>query len=290
MATMVLLAGSTACAANAFGAVDGQMEYGGLTRTYTLYVPPGVEHPSALVVNLHGGGGTGRIQELLTHYDNVADEHGFAVVYPDGIDRNWADGRGASAPDRQGVDDTGFLAALANNLVAQYGINPGRVFATGMSNGGFMANRLGCDRADVFAAIAPVAATLGSNVGCQPSRPISVMVTNGTADPLVPFGGGMMRGAGGTSDIVSPPNMAARWRALDRCPSDVANATLPGSAPVDQATASGCADGTEVVSLQVEGGGHLWPGGLPYPTLKGVATNAFDQSETSWSFFDRHGR
>ena len=290
LATLILLAGSTGCVASAQGgAIDGLFDYGGLTRTYTLYVPPGVEHPSGLVVNLHGGGGTGRIQEFFTNYDRVADRHGLAVVYPDGVNRNWADGRGASEPDRRGVDDTGFLSALAGKIVADYGIDPGHVFATGMSNGGFMANRLGCDRADVFAAIAPVAATLGTDVRCQPSRPIAVMVTNGTDDPLVPFGGGQMNGAGGTSDIVSPPEMVARWRALNRCPNDVRTDTLQGTAEVQETTASSCADGTEVVSMQVEGGGHFWPGGL-FPGFKGRATNAFDQSETSWNFFARHAR
>jgi len=69
LATLILLAGSTGCVASAQGgAIDGLFDYGGLTRTYTLYVPPGVEHPSGLVVNLHGGGGTGRIQEFFTNY------------------------------------------------------------------------------------------------------------------------------------------------------------------------------------------------------------------------------
>lgn len=78
-------------------------------------------------------------------------------------------------PDRQGVDDVGFLSALIGKLSADYGIPPGRVFATGMSAGGFMATRLACDRADLVSAIAPVAGTLGSGVRCAPSRPVSVM-------------------------------------------------------------------------------------------------------------------
>ena len=98
-----------------------------------------------------------------------------------------------------------------------------------------------------------------------------------------------MNGAGGTSDIVSPPEMVARWRALNRCPNDVRTDMLQGTAEVQETTASSCADGTEVVSMQVEGGGHFWPGGL-FPGFKGRATNAFDQSETSWNFFARHAR
>ena len=82
-----------------------------------MHVPAGVEHPSGLVINLHGAGATGQDQAALTHYDSVADAHGFVVAYPDGIDFSWADGRGASVPDRQGVDDVGFIAALVGKLV-----------------------------------------------------------------------------------------------------------------------------------------------------------------------------
>jgi polyhydroxybutyrate depolymerase len=101
-----------------------------------------------------------------------------------------------------------------------------------MSAGAFMVNRLACERADVFAAIAPVAGTLGANVGCAPSRPVAVLETHGTADPVVPFNGGPMVGRGGPSDIISAPEMAARWR--------------QAGGPVD--------------FRQIDGGGHIWPG------------------------------
>src|ERR1700722_13155351 len=78
------------------------MEFGGLSRKYAVDVPPG--HPTGLVMNLHGGFSTGAEQQTLTNFDAIADANGFVVVYPDGIDRNWADGRGASEPDRRGVD------------------------------------------------------------------------------------------------------------------------------------------------------------------------------------------
>jgi polyhydroxybutyrate depolymerase len=216
----------------AWAGQPGRLDFGGLARTYSLHVPSGLEHPAGLVVNLHGAGAIGAGWEWETNYDAVADAHGFVVVYPDGIDFSWADGRGASVPDRQGVDDVGFITGLVANLVADFGIDPGHVFATGMSAGAFMANRLACERADVFAAIAPVAGTLGVNVGCAPSRPVAVLVTHGTADPVVPFNGGPMVGRGGPSDIISAPELAARWRQA----------------------------GGDVVLKQIDGGGHDWPG------------------------------
>ena len=161
LATLLWVSPFTGLQAAAVAGVDtaGTISIGPLQRTYQLHVPAGLDHPSGLVLNLHGAGATGSGQAAVTGFNAVADAHGFAVVYPDGIDQSWADGRGASVPDRQGVDDVGFLVALAERLVQEYRIPPGRVFATGMSAGAFMVNRLACQRADVVAAIAPVAGT-----------------------------------------------------------------------------------------------------------------------------------
>jgi polyhydroxybutyrate depolymerase len=272
-----------------------QIDFGGLARSYELHVPAGVDHPSGLVVNLHAAGATGADQAALTHYNAVADAHGFIVVYPDGIDLSWADGRGASVPDRQGVDDVGFISALVDQLAAEYHVDRGRVFATGLSAGGFMANRLACDRPDLFAAIAPVAGTLGVNVGCNPSRPVSVLATYGTADPIVPFDGGIMTGRGGTSDILSAPAMVDRWRQVNGCPDVPQQVELPATGDgtgTQRMTYAPCAQGTAVEFMRVDGGGHTWPGApeiLPVDAV-GPATHGFDASEESWQFFDSHAR
>jgi polyhydroxybutyrate depolymerase len=259
------------------GDAAGGLTIGGIQRTYQVHVPPGVDQPNGLVLNLHGAGMTAAAQAAQTNYNSVADQHGFVVAYPDGIDMSWADGRGASVPDRQGVDDVGFLVTLAEQLRQQYGIAPGRVFATGMSAGGFMANRLACERADVFAAVAPIAGSLGSAFPCSPSQPVSVLEVHGTADPVVPFNGGPMVGRGGPSDIVAPPSMAQRWRDVNQCPPPVEE-VAPG---LRRITAAGCAGGTEVVFVQIEGGAHVWPGGPFQP---------FDASQASAQFFATHGR
>jgi polyhydroxybutyrate depolymerase len=269
------------------------LTFGGVQRTYVVHAPAGNDHPAGLVINLHGAGATGRAQEAITNYDSAADALGFVVAYPDGIEQSWADGRGASAPDREGIDDVGFLTALIDRLVRDYGIPPGRVFATGMSAGAFMANRLACDRADVVAAIAPVAGTLGSGVPCAPSRPVSVLEFHGTADPVVPFGGGPMQGRGGASDILSAPAMAARWRDLDGCAGAPLEDDLPSAGDgtsIHRFTAVGCAGGTSAVLIQINAGGHTWPTGnfaLPDAGLTTTATNA---SLASAQFFAAHGR
>ena len=272
-----------------------QFDFGGVPRTYALHVPAGVQRPTGLVVNLHAAGATGQDQAALTHYDAVADAHGFVVVYPDGVDLSWADGRGASLPDRQGIDDVGFITALVGMLVTDFGIDPGRVFATGLSAGAFMANRLACERADVFAAIAPVAGTLGVNVGCNPSRPVSVLETHGTADPVVPYGGGTMTGRGGDSSVLPAQAMVDRWRQVDGCQDVPAQAVLPNTGDgtvTTRFTSSACSPGTSVVSIRVDGGGHTWPNApafLPEESV-GLTTHAFDASEESWQFFNAHAR
>jgi polyhydroxybutyrate depolymerase len=273
-AVVVSLVGYGPAPASALPGGDrpGELVFGGLPRTYQLHVPAGLDHPAGLVLNLHGAGQTGGEQAAVTNYNAVADQHGFVVAYPDGIDFSWADGRGASVPDRQGVDDVGFLTAQIDQLSRDYGVAPGRVFVTGMSAGAFMATRLACERADVISAIAPVAGTLGAAFSCAPSRPVSVLQTHGTADPVVPFAGGTMLGRGGYSDVVAAPAMAQRWRDVDRCPAPVDN----GPAGAEHGfTASGCAGGAEVVFVQLDGAGHAWPP---------------DASQRSGQFFASHGR
>jgi polyhydroxybutyrate depolymerase len=258
------------------GDIAGALTLGGLDRTYQVHVPAGLDHPTGLVVNLHGAGMTGGGQAAATNYNAIADQHGFVVVYPDGIDLSWADGRGASIPDRQGVDDVGFLGALIDRISRDYGIAPGRVYATGTSAGAFMASRLACERADIVSAVAPVAGTLGIAFPCAPSRPVSVLQVHGTADQVVPFGGGTMLGRGGYSDIVAAPAMAQRWRDVDACPGAPVEDV---SGPVYRFTAAGCAGGTEVVLVQIDGGGHTWPTGP-----------GFDASLETGQFFATHGR
>lgn len=262
----------------------GMLTFGGVQRTYLVHVPPGP--PSGLVINLHGAGMNGPQQAAVTGYDAVADQHGFVVAYPDGLDASWADGRGASVPDRQDVDDVGFLAALIDRLSREYAVPPGRVFVTGMSAGAFMANRLACERADLVSAVAPVAGTLGAGLSCSPSRPVSIMAVHGTADPVVPFGGGDMVGRGGPSQILSAPALAERWREVNRCPGPLVDAPA-SNAEIEQMAAAGCADATEVVLVAINGGGHTWPAGrfsLPADVV-GPTSYAVDASGASGQFF-----
>lgn len=273
--------------------ISGTFRSGGMDRTYMLHVPAG--DPVGLVLSLHGGGGTGIAQRGLTGFDAVADAHNLLVVYPDGYEKSWADGRGASPADRHHVDDVAFLVGLVTKLQNDYRVAPGHVFVTGMSNGGFMSNRLACDRADVFAAVAPVAGTFGVGVACNPSRPVSVWAAHGTADPLVPFKGGAVRGRGALSHAVSAEAMVDKWRKVDGCQGDPSMELLPDARDgtvVHRFDSTSCAASTEVVFYRIDKGGHTWPGGKQYlpAAVIGPTTHTLDGSEAIAEFFLAHAR
>jgi polyhydroxybutyrate depolymerase len=141
-----------------------------------LHVPPSYDkaEPAPLVLALHGRLGTGRGEERLAHFDKVSDEHGFLVVYPYRRDRSWADGRGASPSDKKKINDVKFLSQLIETVAGQYSISRGRVYVTGMSNGGFMSARLACELSKVIAAVAIARASLSVpiNSTCKSTVPV----------------------------------------------------------------------------------------------------------------------
>lgn len=271
----------------------------GRKRTLRIYVPKGHDTPLPVVLVLHGAGGNGGGMEWLTRhgFNRIADRDGALVVYPDGIDKGWNDGRSAnrSAADAA-VDDLAFLRALPAQLATLHPVDRTRLYVTGISNGGMMSYRLACDAADEFAAAAPVAANLSVELAprCQPARPIPLLIMDGTDDPIMPWKGGTIRVlwmARGT--VLSVEDSAARWLGLDRCapfaPLPVVKADPPDGTSVAPRVAH-CAGETEVRLYEIRGGGHSWPGGEPYlgPHLIGHVSQALDANKTIWSFFSQH--
>jgi polyhydroxybutyrate depolymerase len=170
--------------------VDGSLMVGDMRRTYLLHLPArySTAHAWPLLLAYHGRGGTGHGMLGLTHLSAVADRNGFIVAYPDGYRRSWADGRGGTPADQAGIDDVAFSLALLDTLESRYAVDRGAVGATGISNGGFMVQRLACSHSERFAAIAPVASALPPALAasCALTRPIAVLAIQGTEDPLVP--------------------------------------------------------------------------------------------------------
>lgn len=130
---------------------------------------------------------------------------------------------------------------------------------------------------------------------CNPSQPVSVWEAHGTADPLVHFNGGDVRGRGGLSHSISVEAMVAKWRSADGCQGDPIATVLPNvgdGTVVHRFDSTGCAAGTEVVFYQIDKGGHTWPGGKQYlpKQVIGPTTRALDGSEAIAQFFLAHGR
>lgn len=271
---------------------------GGVARDYLLFAPEmrsvAADGGMPLVVALHGGNAVADMMSLYSRFNEIAAREQFAVAYPYGIGRWWNDGRHYDGRGESSADDVAFMRALVADVGAQVKIDRARVFATGISNGGFMSFRLACEAADLFAAIAPVAATMPAELGarCRPARPVPVLLIHGTSDALVPYVGGhartgsMLRGA-----IWSADRSIAFWAAHNGCPGTPATRVLPDLDPTDgsrviESDFRGCT-GAPAALLRVEGGGHTWPGGVQIlPTAMLGSTNRdIDASEAIWRFF-----
>nr|BFE78602.1 hypothetical protein GCM10020093_012030 [Planobispora longispora] len=202
---------------------------------------------------MHGGLGSARQAERSYGWNAEADRRGFAVAYPDGYGRAWNVGDGCCGrPGRERVDDVAFIGRMVTEIRRELSVDPARVYATGISNGGMMAYRLACD-STVFAAIGPVAATrLG---GCPAPKPLSVIHVHGLADRMVRFDGAP---GTGIARIDGPPVRAvlAGWRATDRCGRPAVSRS--GAVTAERAR---CRHGRAVELITIEGAGHQWPGG-----------------------------
>ncbi len=273
----------------------------GRTRTYLMHLPSGfsAERTFPLVFVFHGGLGTGAIMQKATQFDAKANAKGFIVVYPDGVDHNWNDGRGTANPD---IDDVGFIRQLIASLRSRLPIDAARIFATGASNGGMFTERLGCEAADLFAAIAPDVGPLPTSLlpRCLPAQPISVAGIQGGADPLVPLGGGAVKslrfiGLGRGGEIESASATMNFWAKADGCDAEPAVVHEPPAVnddtSVDKYTFSGCRSGTSVVYYIVQGMGHSWP---PHraqvPLISGSTSQNINATNVFWDFFSKVSR
>ena len=259
---------------------------GGVERTYRLYVPKSYDaaKPTPLVLNFHGFASNAREQEAYSRMPAAADANGFITVAADGTGdpQRWYI-YGLFEPGY--VDDFAFVRDLLDHLEATLCVDPGRVYATGISNGGGMSSLLACELNDRFAAVAPVAGSPFPESRCQGKKPVSIIAFHGTADQAVPFEGG----AGGRLGLALRgvrQNMQD-WAGHDGCTSGPSSERV--APDVLRESYSGCQVGADVVLYVVEGGGHTWPGAIDVPTL-GRTTHSIDATSLIWEFFAAHPR
>jgi polyhydroxybutyrate depolymerase len=277
------------------------LSHDGLERRYILYQPDfktGYSDARPLLMVLHGGGGTSRGMLRLTNgrFNELADRDGFFVVYPQGIDKSWNDGRPdkISGAHRKGIDDVGFLRVLIDHLIVRYPIDSNRIFVTGISNGGLMSYQLGCSLPDKIRAIAPVTAQIPTAVAplCGFESTVSLAVFNGTEDPLVPYNGGQITVLGRQRGMVLSTDKTIRiWRSKNRCRPEPLTKELPDIAAdgtrVIKIEYSGCKNESKVVLYRIEGGGHTWPDGRQYLPVRriGRTTRDINGCDEIWRFF-----
>lgn len=262
----------------------------GRDREYLLYTPSTYNSKSQtpVVIGFHGGATSNAILARTTHFHRLADEQGFLVVYPNGIDGNWNDGRGTVNND---VDDVKFVTDLIEEVKRLRNVDARRIYVTGISNGAFMVQRLACEQSNRIAAFSAVAGSMSTPLRavCKPSKPVSIMIINSPEDKFVPYKGGeMKRGAGGS--LLSVPDTVKFWSQHNGCTNTVEKAlskkySADPSRVILRQT-SGCRGGSTVVQYIIEGSGHTWPGGQDQPPwLVGPTSEELNATTESWNFF-----
>lgn len=253
---------------------------GTVTRSFRVYAGRRYDptRPAMLVLNFHGFTSNAAQQERYANMPALADARGFVVASPEGLDASWNAGRCCGLSMARGVDDVAFVRRVIDTVSEEFCIDPHRVFATGMSNGGFLSHRLACELSDRIAAIAPVAGVIGVP-RCAPRRAVPVFQFHGTLDPLVPYQGGGLQGFDSVADTMRG------WAERNGCAPSPMEFLRRGIVHCERW--SGCREGAAVQLCTVDGGGHTWPGALPIPVF-GLTTHEISASEMMLDFFERH--
>lgn len=266
---------------------NGQLEIAGQERRYFLYVPESYDPstPTPLVITIHGFAQWPAHQMQISGWNELADRHGFIVVYPSGtgFPLRWRTS-GSPGSETDPLLEVEFISALIDALSLEYNLDPARIYANGLSNGGGMSVVLACRLSERIAAIGSVSgAYLFPWEDCNPARAVPAIVFHGTADPIVPYLGGPSE----RFDIPFPD--ISGWVAVlaGRNGCAVAPQELPTSGAVSGVQFTGCAG--DVVFYTIAESGHSWPGGEPLPVwIAGETSMDIDATQTMWEFFQAH--
>ena len=276
-------------------------KHDGIPRDVQIFDPRSVPgDPRPLVMVLHGGLGDDDDTVALSFgkLNQLATEDDFLVAYPSGVGGHWNDGRNVQryAAQRQRVRDVDFLAKLVDELVQKRHVDPSAVFFVGVSDGAMMANRFACERTTKLRAFAAVIGAMPYNIARRSSRcgkgPLSVLMINGTEDPIVPWEGGSVRFDEQTlGRVLSPEHTFSFWMRHDGC-KDVEVSMIPDFVPgdgtrIERRKATGCQAGAKVELFAVQGAGHTWPSGWQYlpKSMIGAVSKDIDAAVAAWRFF-----
>ncbi len=280
----------------------------GVPRTYRVHIPPSYDRARAapVVLAFHGVGMNSMAMLAMSGLNGLSDRKGFIVVYGDGVGNRWNDGTG-------GADDIGYVSEVLKKLATRANIDQRRIYACGISNGGYFTQRLACTMPDRIAAAAVVASTMMAGPQMAGGNRMPIVFFLGTEDPLLPWADGRTKGLGklgeslglsglGSIDnpmarmggLMSVPEMIGFWTNVNGCAGSPSVSQMPNQDPKDGTTVKKETYGSgDVVVYVIDGGGHTWPGMIEVSTMKdlcGVTSQDIDASELMWEFFQRHSR
>jgi polyhydroxybutyrate depolymerase len=262
------------------------MPFGGAARDFILYVPAIYQGNSGVpvVFDFHGYGSSAAQQIVYGDYRPLADREGFLVVAPDG--QGEGSRRHFNLGNEAGLaDDVAFTLAILDQLEGELCIDASRVFSTGMSDGGAMTSILACRASDRFAAFGPVAVVIYVPQ-CDAARSVAIAAFMGTADPIVPFGGGPVHCCDHSVVPAASASMAG-WASHNGCKT-AADTKVSSQVVIRQW--KGCKPGADVRFYMIQGGGHTWPGARFDVPVLGLTTKEISATDTLWSFFVAHPR
>lgn len=288
------------------------IQHGGRTREYFIYVPSSYNEntPVQLLMIFHGGDGKAKSFARFTGFNKLSEKYGFISVYPQGINGHWNDGRESEkfkAQDKE-IDDVAFVMALLEKLKSSYNIDKNQIFATGMSNGGVFCQRLAAEQSQHFAAVASVTAQIAEPLSKRfnPKEPISVLIMNGTQDPLAPYSGGEVqepdlfprlsrfRQKPSRGRVLSTDETIRLWLKHNQIITPPITEEIPDldndEVTVERKEWKNQSKKVSVVLYKINGGGHTWPGGKQYLPEKNIGKVCMDiqASEIIWDFFSKN--
>ncbi len=300
MSSMILFAALAALESLQPGDYTRSLEIDGRTRTYLVHVPKSYDanKPMPLVLAFHGGLTNADIMVRFSGLSEKAEAAGFVVVYPNGTGERerlftWNAGNCCGYAKLHNVDDVNFIGAVLDDVEKVINVDPKRIYATGISNGGMISYRLADEMSNRIAAIAAVGGPMAS-ASCAPKRPVPILHFHGTDDEYAPFTGGRGAKSRSHTEFYSVPHTINTWAKANDCKLKPKVEKLPNlvedGTSVTRKTYSDGRDGSEVVLYEIEGGGHTWPGRSSWAFYLGKTTKNISANDVMWEFFEKHAR
>lgn len=270
-----------------------KIEINGLERTFTVVLPSNYydsDNHFQAIIAMHGGGGSAKQMEESYELPEKAEAQKFIMIYPDGVQsdgilkvRTWNAGTCCEHAAEKNIDDVGFLNKMIDNVVKEFRIQPEKIYAMGMSNGGMMAYRLACELSDKIAAIAPVACTMVTTEQCSIQKAIPVIQFHSVLDQHVPINGGV--GIIGM-DFPAVKKGLETWAVRNGCFAEIPEITENKKYTTFQW--GNCSSNSEIMLYVTQDGGHSWPGVKKVRIGGDDPSGALNANDLIFDFFKKH--